>query len=93
MVGIRIQRLVADGSITLGGEMTDYEYARKLFKDCFLAGVWFGQTVKLEKAHKFQAGITATSKMQELVAVLDIDFEEGRIVVKEQEMNNEIKED
>ena len=63
--------------------MTDYENIKRIIRDAFLAGVWFGQSVKSETAHSFQAGITATSKMQELVAVLDIDFENGGLVMKD----------
>ena len=63
--------------------MTDYEYIRKLFKDAFLAGVWFGQTMQHrwpEVSQRRQADITSISKMQEMVAMVDIYFEDGRIV-------------
>ncbi len=63
--------------------MTDYEVIRRIIKDAFLAGVWLGQTrgeLWPEIAQRRQADITATSKMQELVALVDIYFEDGRIV-------------
>ncbi len=65
--------------------MTDYEVIRKLFKDTFLAGVWLGQTrgeYWPEIAQRRAADIASVSKMQELVALVDIYFEDGRIVVE-----------